>query len=152
MAFLDFIKNRDGQRPVSEQQSQQQKPDISREESNAVSEQPGKTVSHLPEDIRARARDIGSRIEQSAQNIEQSAGTVPQAPTEATGNQQPMRQNMTAQDKPAPDLSPTSFQAGIPAKDVEGPGPPEPTPSTSQSQTQEQARTTIARRPPSWER
>jgi len=152
MAFLDFVRNHDGQRPVGQQQSQQQKPDVSREASSAVQEQPSKTVSQVPEDIRARARDIGSRIEQSGQNIEQSAGTLPQAPAEATGNQQPLRQNMTAQDKPAPDLSPTSFQAGIPSKDVEGPGPPEPTPSTSQSQTQEQSRATIARRPPSWER
>jgi len=152
MAFLDFVKNRDSHRSATEQQSQQQKPDLSREASNAVSEQPGKTVSQVSEDIRARARDIGSRIEQSGQNIEQSASPLPQPPTEATGNQQPMRQNMTAQDKPAPDLSPTSFQAGIPSKDVEGPGPPEPTPSTSQSQTQEQSRATIARRPPSWER
>lgn len=148
MAFLDFVKNHDGQRPAGQQQSQQQKPDISREASNALSEQPAKTVSQLPEDIRTRARDIGSRIEQSGQNIEQSASTLPQAPTDATGNQQPMRQNMTAQDKPAPDLSPTSFQAGIPAKDVEAPARPEATPATSQ----EQARNTIARRPPSWER
>jgi transglutaminase/protease-like cytokinesis protein 3 len=148
MAFLKFIKNHDGQRPAAEQQSQQQKPEISREASSAVQEQPSKTVSQMPEDIRARARDIGSRIEQSGQNIEQSASALPQAPTEATGNQQPLRQNMTAQDKPAPDLSPTSFQAGIPAKDVEAPARPEATPETSQ----EQARTTIARRPPSWER
>ena len=31
MAFLDFIKNRDLQRPAAEQQSQQQKPDNARE-------------------------------------------------------------------------------------------------------------------------
>ena len=52
------------------------------------------------------------------------------------------------QDKPAPDLSPTSAQDGIPMKDVERSGPPAATPARSQ----DQERQTIARPAPSWER
>jgi hypothetical protein len=55
---------------------------------------------------------------------------------------------MMSQDKPAPNLSPTSAQDGIPMKDVEGPGAPATTPA----KTQEQERQTIARPAPSWER
>lgn len=151
MAFLDFIRNRDGQRPAGEQQSQQQKPEVSQDLSAGQSGRDaagGKSLGQLPEEIKSQARDLGARVDQAARNIQADAPALPQAPADATGNQQPMRQNMMSQDKPAPDLSPTSAQDGIPMKDVERPGPPAETPSV----TQEQARQTIARPAPSWER
>ena len=151
MAFLDFIRNRDGQRPAAEQQSQQQKPDVSQDIGARPSERgasAGKAVGQLPEDVRSEARNLGARLNQATRNIQSDAPASPQAPADATDSQQPMRQNMMSQDKPAPDLSPTSAQDGIPMKDVERPGPSAATPARSQ----DQERQTIARPAPSWER
>ena len=137
MGLIDWIKNR-GQQPA-EQPSQQQQPEVSQETSARSSSE--KTVGQLPENVRSEARDLGARVDQATRNIQSDAPASPQAPADGTDNQQPMRQNMASQDKPAPDLSPTSAQDGVPMKDVEGPEAPAATP-----------RQTIARTTPSWER
>lgn len=151
MAFLDFIRNREGQQQAGEQQSQQQKPSVSQDLSAGQSEREaalGKSPAQMPEEVRSEARNLGARLDNATRNIQADAPALPQAPTDATDNQQPMRQNMMSQEKPAPGLSPTSAQSGIPMKDVEGPEPPTATPA----KTQEQERQTIARPAPSWER
>jgi hypothetical protein len=136
MGLIDWIKNR-GQQPA--EQSQQQQPEVSQETSARSSSE--KSISQLPENVRSEARDLGSRLDQATRNIQSDAPASPQAPADATDNQQPMRQNMMSQDNPAPALSPTSAQDGVPMKDVEGPEAPAATP-----------RPTIARTTPSWER
>jgi hypothetical protein len=136
MGLIDWIKNR-GQQPA--EQSQQQQSEVSQESSARSSSE--KTVSQLPENVRSEARDLGARLDQATRNIQSDAPASPQAPADATDNQQPMRQNMMSQDNPAPALSPTSAQDGVPMKDVEGPEAPAATP-----------RPTIARTTPSWER
>jgi len=136
MGLIDWIKNR-GQQPT-EQQSQQQS-EVSKETSARSSSE--KTVGQLPENVRSEARDLGAKLDQATRNIQTDAPASPQAPADATDNQQPMRQNMMSQETAAPALSPTSAQDGVPMKDVEGPEAPAATP-----------RPTIARTTPSWER
>jgi hypothetical protein len=137
MGLIDWIKNRGQQ--SSEQPSQQQQPEVSQDNSARSSSE--KTVSQLPENVRSEARDLGARLDQATRNIQSDAPASPQAPADATDNQQPMRQNMMSQENAAPALSPTSAQDGVPMKDVEGPEAPAATP-----------RPTIARTTPSWER
>jgi uncharacterized protein YgiM (DUF1202 family) len=137
MGLIDWIKNR-GQQPA-EQPSQQQQPEVSQNISDRTSSE--KTVGQLPENVRSEARELGAKLDQATRNIQTDAPASPQAPADATDNQQPMRQNMVSQDNPAPALSPTSAQDGVPMKDVEGPEAPAATP-----------RPTIARTTPSWER
>jgi hypothetical protein len=136
MGLIDWIKSR-GQQPA--EPSQQQQPEVSQESSARSSSE--KSISQLPENVRSEARDLGSKLDQATRNIQSDAPASPQAPADATDNQQPMRQNMVSQDNPAPALSPTSAQDGVPMKDVEGPEAPAATP-----------RPTIARTTPSWER
>jgi len=136
MGLIDWIKSR-GQQPA--EPSQQQQPEVSQESSARSSSE--KSISQLPENVRSEARDLGSRLDQATRNIQSDGPASPQAPVDATDNQQPMRQNMMSQDNPAPALSPTSAQDGVPMKDVEGPEAPAATP-----------RPTIARTTPSWER
>ncbi len=136
MGLIDWIKSR-GQQPA--EPSQQQQPEVSQKTSARSSSE--KSISQLPENIRSEARELGAKLDQATRNIQSDAPASPQAPADATDNQQPMRQNMMSQDNPAPALSPTSAQDGVPMKDVEGPEAPAATP-----------RPTIARTTPSWER
>lgn len=148
--FVEWIKNRGEQRPTAEQQSQQQpKTEISQDVSTRQASQnlsAKEAVTRLPEDIRSDARQLGARISRAAENSRADAPALPQASAaDATGNQQPMRQAMTGQDKPAPDQSPTSAQRGVRAEEVESPSVPSPTPAPSPQRT-------LPRPTPSWER
>jgi hypothetical protein len=149
MAFLDFIKNRGEQQPAVEQQSQQdRKTEISQDLSTRQSSRnlaAKEAVTRLPRDIRSEAQQLGGRINRIAENSRDDAPALPQAPADATGNQQPMRQAMMGQDKPAPDNSPTSAQKGVRAEEVESPSAPSPTPAQSPQRT-------LPRPTPSWER
>lgn len=133
MGLIDWIKNR------GQQESQQQQPEVSQDISSRAANE--RSVSQLPENVQSQARDLGARLDQATRNIQADAPALPQAPADATDNQQPMRQNMMSQESPAPALSPTSAQGGVPMKDVEGPEAPAATP-----------RPTMARTTPSWER
>src|SRR5579859_4501115 len=115
MAFLDFIKNREGQRPVAEQQSQQQKPENAREAhilKDAQDKAALKPVQQMPEADKSQARELGARLDKATQHIQQNTPALTSAPADSTSSPEPMRQNMTGQDKAAPDLSPTSAQLG----------------------------------------
>jgi hypothetical protein len=153
MAFLDFINNRQGQRPAAEQQSQQQsqqqKPETTREMNVPQSQ---KSVAQIPDSEKSKARELGARIDTLAQNAQQKAPAQTQAPEGGASGPEPQRQMMTGQDKAAPALSPTSAQRGTPATEKDAPAPSQDTSSQSTERSQEQTRQTIARRPPSWER
>ena len=147
MAFLDFIKNREGQRPAAEQQSQQQKPGVSQEISTRASQeqaaaQPSELVRPAQQARLAEAQALYSK---GAEDMPQTTPVPTPAPEGGATNPQPMRQPMTGQERVAPDMSPTSAQASARAQDVEGPSAPSQTPAKSQQQT-------VARPTPSWER
>jgi len=154
MAFLDFIKNRDGQRPAAEQQSQQQKPENAKEAhilKDAQDKAALKPVQQLPEAEKSQARDLGARLDKATQHIQQNAPVQTPAPTDSTSSPEPMRQNMTGQDKTAPDLSPTSAQMGQVGHEKEAAAPSQGEAGKTQ-QPGQQTSQTMARRPPSWER
>jgi hypothetical protein len=146
MGFLDRFRGE--QQPAGQQQSQQQKPDVSQDVSTHQSSQnlsAKEAVTRLPEDVRSEARHLGERINKAAENSRADAPAMTQAPTDATSNQQPMRQAMSGQDNPVPDNSPTSAQRGVRAEEVDRPSAPSPTPAQSPQRT-------FPRPTPSWER
>jgi hypothetical protein len=147
MAFLDFIKNRGGQGQAVEQQSQQQKPDVSQDISAkaAPDNSAAKPTDYVRPEQQARLAEAQALYSKGTQQPEQMTSAPGPMPAEGATDPQPMRQNMMSQDKAAPDLSPTSAQAGTRALEVDGPSAPTPTPAKSQQQT-------IARPSPSWER
>jgi len=151
MAFLDFIKNR--QQPGQEQ-SQQSKPEISQDNSRQVAQESVgvKSVENMRPDQQARLAEAQSLFRQGTQQASPSVATSTPAPEDATSSPQPMRQNSMRQDKAAPDLTPTSAQAGVPSREAEAPSAPTDSTSKAQEQSTEQTRQTMARRPPSWER
>jgi hypothetical protein len=146
MAFLDFIKNR--QQP-SQETSAAPKPETAKEMYTRQAEQDRgsvKPVESMAPDQQARVEAVKSNLQKASLHVGTEAPAT-SAP-DATANPQPMRQNMMSQENAAPDMSPTSAQAGGRAVDVEGPSAPSATPSKSQSQAPQ----TVERRPPSWER
>ena len=147
MAFLDFIKNRDGQRPIAEQQSQQQKPDVSQDVTAKVAqEQSAPRPSELVRPgQQARLAEAQALYSKGTQEMPQPTSAPAPAPEGGATNPQPMRQPMTGQERVAPDMSPTSAQASARAEDVERSSAPTHTPARSQQQT-------VARPAPSWER
>lgn len=147
MAFLDFVTNREGQRPVVEQQSQQQKPDVSQNlDAKASQEQTAaKPTEYVRPDQQARLAEAQALYSKGTQDMSQTTPAPTSAPEEGTTNPQPMQQKMMGQETVAPDMSPTSAQASARAQDVEGPSAPSQTPVKSQQQT-------VARPTPSWER
>jgi hypothetical protein len=154
MAFLDFIKNREGQRPVAEQQSQQQKPETAKEmytRKDAQDRAAMKPLDQIPADKQARVDAVRAEFEKSTQHQEESAPSAMPAPADATASPQPMQQKMMSQDKPAPDLSPTSAQKGTKAMEQEAPAASDQAQSKAPEKSADQSKT-IARRPPSWER
>jgi hypothetical protein len=154
MAFLDFIKNREGQRPAAEQQSQQQKPENAKEwhtRKDAQDKAALKPLDSIPADKQVRVDAVRAELQKSTQHQEKAAPTPAPAPADATASPQPMQQKMMSQDKPAPDLSPTSAQKGTKAMDQEAPATSGQGQSKTQEKSADQAKT-IARRPPSWER
>ena len=147
MAFLDFIQKHDGQRPAAEQQSHQQKPGVSQDiTAKASQEQAAAEPSELVRpDQQARLAEAQALYSKGTREMPQTTPAPTPAPAEGTTNPQPMRQQMTGQERISPDLSPTSAQASARAEDVERPSAPAPTPAKSQQQT-------VARPAPSWER
>ena len=146
MAFLDFIKNRQEQRPVGEQQSQQQQPETAKQMYSREAAQEKATapsVRNLSPEQLAEARDIGSKLQPTTSpdptNPSPSSSAPTEAPSGAPDNQQPMKQLSMSQEKGAPDLSPSSAQLGmkeaeLPARPVDTPSPttsPKPTRSMS---------------------
>jgi hypothetical protein len=155
MGLIDFIKNRQGQRPTEQQQSQQQKP----ENDKAISPQePAKEIvsakqfENLGPEQRTKIAEAQALYRQGTQEPSQASSAPAPALAESNESPEAARQKMTGQDKEAPALSPTSGAAGKTANEKDAPGPSEDAAAKSKQQTQEKARQTIARRPPSWER
>jgi hypothetical protein len=146
MAFLDFIKNREGQGPAAEQQSQQQKPDVSQDiGAKTAPENSVAPTQYVRPEQQGRLAEAQTLYHEGTREAEQTTPAPTPVPADGATSPQPMRQNMMSQDKAAPDLSPTSAQSGIRAEEVEGPSAPAATPAKSQQQT-------ITRPTPSWER
>ena len=143
MALLDFIRNRQQQ---STEQQAQPKPETAREmyANQAEQGQTGqRSVSQLSEADKTQARELGSRLDAATQQSRQNDRSAAPPTTGDAGSPEPMRQNMMSQDKPAPDLSPTSAQHGAVAHEQEAP---------QNSPTESQRPQTIAWPTPSWER
>ena len=154
MAFLDFIKNREGQRAAAEQQSQQQKPESAKEwhtGNDAQDRAALKPLDQIKPEHQQRVETIKAEMQKLTQHQEKGAPSSTLAPADTTASPQPMQQKMMSQDKPAPDLSPTSAQQGTKAMEQDAPAAPDQGQSKAQEESAEQAKT-IARRPPSWER
>jgi len=126
MAFLDFIKNRGEQRPVAEQQSQQQKPELPNQQTLRENA-PAKTVAAMPEAAKARAREIGSQVNHERNDVAQNSVAQTPAPADSASSPKVMRQDMTGRDKSQPALSPTDGQVANTALE-----------KTEQMQSQEQ--------------
>jgi hypothetical protein len=156
MAFLDFINNRQGQRPAGEQQSQQQKPDTYKQAKTreAVEDKAAlKPLDKLPEQPRADLNEVKARMEKASQQLNQNAPAPAPSQADSTNDsREAQRQMMTSQDKAAPDLSPTSAQRGATAKEQDASKPSQEPPSKTQEQPKERSRQTIARPRPSYER
>jgi hypothetical protein len=157
MPFLDFIsKNRQTfqQEPVAKK-TQEQKPDTAKEMYTRQSAQEKvnqKPREQLPQEQKAELAEVKARLEKATQHIGQNAPASSPSPPDSASTPQPMRQNMTGQDKAAPALSPTSAQAGQPATEKNAPEPS----NESQAKTPEKAagrtQQTLPRPRASWER
>lgn len=157
MGFLDFIKNRQGQSPAAEQQSQQQKPETYKEAKTqeAMRDKAAlKPIDGLPAQPRADLEEVKARMEKASQHLNQNAPTPAPAQADSSNNSpEAQRQMTTGQDKAAPPQSPTSAEVGKTAKEQEAAAPSNDAGAKSPQQSAERTRpTTIARRPPSWER
>ena len=142
MGFLDFIKRRN----ASEQQAVAEKPQSPKLETaremyaREAAHEKAKPIEQMSTDQTAKVDAIKATLERATRH--QGAGDGPSpALAGGTTSPQPMRQNMTGQDRAAPGLSPTSGQVGQPAteKSVQ----PAKTPERQQ---------TVPRTRPSWER
>jgi hypothetical protein len=135
MAFLDFIRNREGQRPAGEQQSQQEQPETAKQMYTRQAAEEQANAKPVDRDMKPEQRavmsDVQTKMRSSAEQPSETAAPS-SAPADATANPQPMRQNMMNQDKAAPESSPTSAQSGATVKEVEGPSAPAETPSKTQ--------------------
>ena len=147
MGFLDRFRSGGEKQPAVEQQSQQQKPEVSQDVSTKASQEQAvaKPAEYVRPEQRPRLAEAQALYSKGTQEVTQTTSPATAAPEGGTTNPQPMRQVMSGQDKVAPDMSPTSAQRGARAEEVEGPSAPAQTPSQTQRQT-------IARPAPSWER
>ena len=154
MAFLDFIKNRQGQQQPAPQPSQQHKPETAKEMYTQQATQDkaaAKALDQIGPEQRAKVEDIKEKMQQATQHLRQNEQPASPAPTDGATGPQPMAQKMTSQDKAAPALSPTSAQAGTRATEQEAPAPSGESQAKAQEKSPDRPQT-IARRPPSWER
>jgi hypothetical protein len=150
MAFLDFIKNREGQRPVAEQQSQQ-KTETYKEKNTRLDAQEkanAKPIADIPAKDQTHARELGARLDKATQHIRADAPISTPAP-DSGGGKEALRQNMTGQDKEAPALSPTDAQMGKSAADEKTTQPQKQEAPAQDGASQQK---TMARPSPSWER
>lgn len=149
MAFLDFIRNRQGQQQAAEPSAQQPKPETARE--MYARQADPKPLDQLKQTDREQAKDLGARLDKAAQDIRPNA--APPAPSSSDGANSPeaMRQNMTGQENAAPSLSPTSAERGVTEQEKSAASPSREDGQGSQQTSQERSQT-IARTTPSWER
>jgi hypothetical protein len=145
--FLDFIKNRltSQQQPVANK-SQEQKPETAQQmyKREAVEEKASRNpIGRMPPEQIAKLNGIKATLERATRHINKDVHAPSAAPGESAGGWEAMQQNMTAQDKTAPALSPASMQAGKSEPDRDTPNAPEKSVERPQ---------TLPRPRPSWER
>ena len=143
MAFLDFIKNRGGQEQTTDAQH---RPETAKEmyRREATQEQASvKPAQSLGADSQAKIAEAKELFRQGTEQAGNVAPANAPATPEGSASPQPMRQMSMNQETVAPALSPTSAQAGSPSTEHEAPAP---------QKTPEQAKPTMARATPSWER
>jgi len=148
MALLDFLKKRQQQTAQPKTQPETAKQMYTRE---AAQQTKRSSVEQMPPEQLQKVNEIRARIEKATRHAGQESPARPASHADAPVTQEAMRQNMTAQDKSAPAMSPTSAQAGMTSVGNGTPVRPAPTPKAQQKAAQKPAQT-IARRPPSWER
>jgi hypothetical protein len=159
MAFLDFINNRQGQRPAAEQQSQQQSQQLKLETAKEMNTRgagqenaPAKQFENMRPDQQAKVKEAQTLFRKGTQEVSQTTSAPAPAPKDGTESPQAQMQKSMNQDKVAPPQSPTSAQKGTPATEKDAPARSQEASTQSKERSQEQTRQTIARRPPSWER
>jgi len=142
MSFLDFIKNREGQRPVAEQQSQQQQPETAKQmyTREAAEEQANRIAPTA--DHESQARKIGDEMRKATQPAQELVPAAPDAPSDQ-GSNNAYLQNQNNQDRAQEALSPTDNAAGKTA--IQEPAP-------AQDKAPGQTPRTLPRPTPSWER
>lgn len=152
MAFLDFLK----QRQASRQQADAPKPQTETAKQMYARQEAQKTapspMDKMPAEQQAKLDEIKAKLERATQHTGQEGVSRQVSHGDTPVTQQPMRQNMTAQEKIAPAMSPTSELAGRTSIESGAPVRPSPTPPKPQQKTGQERPRTIARRPPSWER
>jgi hypothetical protein len=109
-----------------------------------------KPLSQISPEQQARVDTIKTDLQRATHSQGQNVEAPPPAPQDGAENPQPMAQKSMNQDKAAPELSPTSAQAGTRSTEQETPTVSEDT-SRSPEHSPDRART-IARTTPSWER
>jgi hypothetical protein len=152
MAFLDFVKSR--QQSQSPEQSQPSKPETAKEMYSREASQStasAKSMQQMPPEQQAKVTEISGKLQQATQHMGQHTETPSAAPQDSASSPQPMAQKMTSQDKAAPNLSPTSMQAGTRSTEQDAPASSESS-SRTESKSAQQTQKTMARTPPSWER
>jgi hypothetical protein len=154
MALLDFIKNRMARpQQADAPKPQQSKPETAKQMYTREAAQPAsqRSLAQLPPEQFQQVSEIRARLERATQHAGQDSPARQASHGDAPVSQEAMRQNMRAQNKTAPSMSPTSAQAGMTSVESGASLRPTPTPKVQQKTTQ-RPQQTIARRPPSWER
>jgi hypothetical protein len=142
MAFLDFIKNRGEQRPVGEQQSQQQQPETAKQMYTRESAQEKANRIAPTPDQESRAQKIGDEIRNATQPAQERVAAAPAAP-EDQGSNSAYLQNQNNQERSQEALSPTDNTVGKTALQEQAP---------AQDKAPDRTQRTMARTTPSWER
>jgi hypothetical protein len=149
MAFLDFLKDRAVRQQPDADKSQTPKPEMAKQmyTREAAQERANQKPLTLEPRQQTELDAVRARLEKATQHLGPDSTPPPSPiPADSSGSRESMRQNMTAQDKEAPALSPTSGQAGKTAIDKAPENSPEPAkPAPTKPPT-------LPRRPPSWER
>jgi hypothetical protein len=149
MGFTDWIKNRNASQQASvAENSQQQKPETAKEMYSREAAQEKANAKPITPEIKAQADRVTATMDKATQHMSQNSGAPSAAPSDGASSPQPMRQNMTGQDKTAPALSPTSAQRGQTEKDSPGKSN---APAETQTKAADRAQT-LPRPKPSWER
>jgi translation initiation factor IF-2 len=108
------------------------------------------SMDRMPAGQQARVEAIKQRLESATRHISPEQSQAP-IPADNSGSREAMRQNMTAQEKAAPALSPTSAQVGKTAE-KSGQAPSEERAAKGPARPSQRPQQTLPRRPPSWER
>ena len=111
-----------------------------------------KPLDSLPPEQRAKVEEIKATLENATRHIHPQAPATSPAPGDESGHREPLRQQMVAQERTAPNLTPTDMDAGRSAADWKGPEPPDKEPEKTADSRPGQRLQYLPRRPPSWER